>query len=207
MTERARDLHEHDEREEKHTRHSQTSTSRSFQTVTFRQHTRGRNAPRPAAVTHATPVAVHGPPKFAWHRNSPPADVLRHGPCGRHHRVGIRIPTRALERHLTGHRATRGSNQQSRMEVIRGRVRSRTVAIAPGSRGIIWIARAFRGRYGAVYRRGVNGGAPPTDANVRPTAMDQCAADYTLGSSTRHAHHNATRIRPTKPTGNRHEYN
>ena len=83
MTERARDLHEHDEREEKHTRHSQTSTSRSFQTVTFRQHTRGRNAPRPAAVTHATPVAVHGPPKFAWHRNSPPADVLRHGPCGR----------------------------------------------------------------------------------------------------------------------------
>ena len=125
MTERARDLHEHDEREEKHTRHSQTSTSRSFQTVTFRQHTRGRNAPRPAAVTHATPVAVHGPPKFAWHRNSPPADVLRHGPCGPHHRVGIRIPTRALERHLTGHRATRGSNQQSRMEVIRGRVRSR----------------------------------------------------------------------------------
>ena len=207
MTERARDLHEHDEREEKHTRHSQTSTSRSFQTVTFRQHTRGRNAPRPAAVTHATPVAVHGPPKFAWHRNSPPpADVLRHGPCGRHHRVGIRIPTRALERHLTGHRATRGSNQQSRMEVIRGRVRSRTVAIAPGSRGIIWIARAFpaAGTARCIAAALTAAHRPP---NVRPTAMDQCAADYTLGSSTRHAHHNATRIRPTKPTGNRHEYN
>ena len=169
MTERARDLHEHDEREEKHTRHSQTSTSRSFQTVTFRQHTRGRNAPRPAAVTHATPVAVHGPPKFAWHRNSPPADVLRHGPCGRHHRVGIRIPTRALERHLTGHRATRGSNQQSRMEVIRGRVRSR-FAHRRNRTGVagynLDCARFPRGRYGAVYRRGVNGGAPPTERSA-----------------------------------------
>jgi hypothetical protein len=43
LTERARDLHEHDERDfpirpsrEKHTRHSQTGTFRSFQTVTFR---------------------------------------------------------------------------------------------------------------------------------------------------------------------------
>ena len=176
--------------------------------------TRGRNAPRPAAVTHATPV--HGPPnrmasQLTTRRRN--ADVLRHGPCGRHHRVGIRIPTRTR----TAPHARRGSNHDGYP-----RARSRTVAIArPRGRGIKFEMRALVSAAGtarcrrawAPLRAGGGTGArvrrvcarrrlpapraPPT--NVRPTAMDQCAADYTLGSSTRHAHHNATRIRPTKP--------